>query len=477
MNRTGTINIHDTSVNVWEEHVHEKEMIRVLRGVEKFLTARGWIVLLNPRIEKHYKCLSRFHRSAKKGNLEAELSLSGRHLEVKLFQNVIFENKSGGVYDFQKIAKMRSVSNELWIRCLTEMTALARHLAGVGYELQEKRGQGSPPLNPLTVRNLAEERRGTPLEEFNASWSSHRFERDESGWPSIEGLSRCWHNHKDRDGKNVRQCETKYIRHRGRLARVQCCGGVNSMWQAVSHGETLAYAMHAREFFDCDRPDLEPRRVAKGSVLRQKAELEKAIKSGNSMKVAALTRVLGPKLTREVTGTAGQVHRFDMKANDEESWSVWLIDEDTRTLSIFGDYGSWSYTWGQPSERRPFGEQLLSFDSDYIWRKLEGAPKEEFNAEETRKTIRQSILEMRRGQSIDRDAAAELWDDLSSVDSAESWGSFLSQHDRYDWWESSSYDPVHDPGLTHLMKVTLPRFKEAVRLHLESLSGVAEAAE
>lgn len=302
LRREGEIRIHDTTIGVWEEHYNPvvyAGMTKVMLRAVEHLRARGWTMQPDARVAKQYPSLKPDHWEGKHGDLEIKIALHGRHLELKFFQDVVRENPNGGQYGFQQLERMAKVSPALRLQCLAEMWRVVRLCEDIGYVLTEKNGFGEKTIGaatPLLVRDLAELEgaRGTPLEIFNRSWGSDRFERDQTGWPSRKEISSCWGQH-DRDGKQITQGVTKYMRGRdGRIVRGQVFGGINGNWQLVSNGRTIAWAHCARDFFDCERPDIEPRRVH-DQKKRLREELDKALKADNFSRVA----VLGAKLARE----------------------------------------------------------------------------------------------------------------------------------------------------------------------------------
>ena len=77
------------------------------------------------------------------------------------------------------------------------------------------------------------------------------------------------------------------------------------------------------------------------------------------------------------------VHRYFLPANEvfkanpfdrltADSWSLWLLDVESRTLVCHGDYGTWAFSWGPAPihERKEFRQELLDFGNDYIAGKL-----------------------------------------------------------------------------------------------------------
>lgn len=290
MKRTGNMWLYDTSLNVWEEHVDEAGMYPVLKAALRRLERRGFAVAQDPNTLKNYPSLARWHWVGKRQDLEFHAQLSGRHLQIEFFQNVVSGgNRNGGRYDFGRFALM---PHRLRLQFVVDMSLVAYALCDIGYQFQED-GHSAEPLEPwpLTIRDIASRRRDlerTPLERFNASWRANRFERDETGWPSAKEL-KSW-PYPDRTGRPVRTGDTKYLRHKGRLQRCTVYPNMNGMWQAC-FGDQVRYVTTG-ELFECERPDLEPRRYVPGQLERLEKELAAAVTAKNYRRVAVLGRAL-----------------------------------------------------------------------------------------------------------------------------------------------------------------------------------------
>jgi hypothetical protein len=298
MKREGEIRIHNSSVHFWEEHVPQgafTTMNLALCKVVNMLRRGGWKVHHAHAHLPEGSSIERYHWAGKKGDLEFHAGASGRHFEIEFYQNVAFENPNGGRYDFAKLRQMARVSPALRLQCLAEMWRVLCVGAAIGYVLCEKDGFRTRALEPSLAlfRDLAERgaSRGTPLDQFNRGWGSDRFDRDETGWPSPKEISSCWRQH-DRQGNQITQGVTKHLRVNGRLARGQVFGGINGNWELVSNGREIAWSRHAQEFFDCEHPELEPRRAFPDQAARLEKELAKAVEAKNYRRVAAIGAVL-----------------------------------------------------------------------------------------------------------------------------------------------------------------------------------------
>lgn len=290
--RTGHIHGHDTMISVWEEDVTES-MFSVFGAVIQHLHAHGFTVRACPTTQKRYRCLSRTTRIGRKGDLEYELQLRGRVLELTFFQNVNIENPNGGKYDFRKLHRM---SRTMRLQCLAEMTKLARLYLSIGYELGRRAFPVKLPL-PFAIRHFAEQRSlENPLDSFNATWNfdsdwarGGRFKRDETGWPTFAEYGQC-HN-TDRDKRPIRNGEQKYYRHYdGYLHRATVFTSMNNMWCCESGAGR--HHVSGSELFDCERPDLLPRRHKKDQEATLQKMLTQAVEAKDYARVGVLSRVL-----------------------------------------------------------------------------------------------------------------------------------------------------------------------------------------
>lgn len=298
--RNGTIHVHDTHIGIWEEQVDEKDFWQVYAEVIRFLRSRGFKVGQDKRIKQHYPILSPSRRHAYKNRLEAKIEISGRVVKIDFFQNVVFENRSGGAYDFDKYTKMPYL---IKMQYLLEASRLIKHLVErYGYTFSE-RSLGCPNrFLPSTstverVRWLAQGRKPTsPLARFNMLWGKDRFERFGPrhvswGWPIP---SECGSSI-DAEGRELRPYDTRYFRDRfdGRIRRVRVFPNMNSMWTACDASGSKAWSYeHASHFFSRLPADFKKRVVPEGRLqIRLEQELKKAVSSMDFERAAVLREV------------------------------------------------------------------------------------------------------------------------------------------------------------------------------------------
>ncbi len=181
-----------------------------------------------------------------------------------------------------------------------------------------------------------------------------------------------------------------------------------------------------------------------------------------------------------------KVHRYYLPRNNKpwgtgyDSWSVWLIDEATGTLCIFGDYGNWSHTWGHSGRsgagKRDFRYELLDFNSEYLADKLGYGVPNKYDGTKTLESVRRCITSLRRSGELSCEEVREDYDDARQVEDGEpGFADFLNGRDgRWDLYGSEcEYTKHRDSWRQHLTTVTFERFKHA--LHGELFRGRARA--
>ena len=190
----------------------------VFAGLMKVLDFRGYAVGPDPRIEKDYPILGVYHRKVTRqtpaGLLEVDAEYHRAGLKLEAYQNVVFENPSGGKYDFDKLRKMPHLARLRWL--------LLRDLA---FDYLRTAGLTHRPDLPADA---------SPLDRFNhgtSGWGPGRFRRGPDGWPDDTEL-RSW-SRKTADGGTMTQGAVAWCacRATGRWVRGRAYGGINGMWK------------------------------------------------------------------------------------------------------------------------------------------------------------------------------------------------------------------------------------------------------
>lgn len=310
LKRTGTINLFDTHLGLWEEIPAQERnfgvfwppMMGVFKALRGVLYQRDWKLWQDPKTSPLIRC---GHWLGRKGDLEMVLECSGRSITVEFFQNVAnVENSNGGRYDFNKFSKMPRTMRLL---CVVEMFHLVRWALDAGYIVPTTSHDHTMPrlaLNEpllLSVGRAMENRMArvdgeTPLQQFNRQWGDRRFSRDETGWP-VQSDSNAY-VYRDADKQQMKPGDVRYFyqRHKPRrLMRGRVYPSMNGMWTIHLADGSVFGNENAGQFFSTEHPDLIPRRLvdsAEDHTKRLRIELDKATKAKAWKRVQSLARVL-----------------------------------------------------------------------------------------------------------------------------------------------------------------------------------------
>ena len=133
--------------------------------------------------------------------------------------------------------------------------------------------------------------------------------------------------------------------------------------------------------------------------------------------------------------------RYDIRAESDGpyhrkgKWLGTFVITHDGILFVFSDYGSYSYWWGSTgaSDFRSF---LLELDNGYLLGKI--SPGSEYDPIETKKSVQQAIVRLRREMSLDAEQARVEWDlaegaDFGSELGFADWGRDTSLEDWYEY--------------------------------------------
>lgn len=151
-------------------------------------------------------------------------------------------------------------------------------------------------------------------------------------------------------------------------------------------------------------------------------------------------------------------------------WGIFILDS-TGYFSCVTDYGNYAFNWthhGEDDFREFFAKDR---DYDYLVNKLYRMGSEgelEFQPEDTVRNIKQSIIESRYHDHMDKEVAREEWDLLNEID----WT--MGEIAQWDWYNKTDfcdaselfiYDyPARVRGLRDKL---LPRFSKLIREELK----------
>ena len=283
--RSGIVRFGDAKLSVWEEpgrveSAWEKIFKRnvFLRMVQQ-MNRLGWVCIVPPdMIEQYSESFARNFRYCRKGDLQAQLSISGRHIELEMWQDVANrEHPKSGRYDYGKEARMPYL-----LRLEMERTRrrIRDYLCGVfdGYRFD-------PPNQPRGFYGLTAR-----------AW----IERE---------VSRCWHYKPElgrRGGEehayNSKSGEGYVITHgsrvwttdyKGRMVTGTAFYNINNMWWVII-GRYECLNVACFEIYTQRPADLRTKRNIMLRQRRLKDELAKAVKTMRFERAAVLRDILYP---------------------------------------------------------------------------------------------------------------------------------------------------------------------------------------
>jgi len=232
----------------------------ILHRVLNFMADRGFKVSRDPRIEKHYKILTKDHWYGRKGDLEFKAERYPVGWKIEFFQNIVFENKSGGEYDFGKFEKMPYLIKLLF---LNECRHIAKFL--INLEASDQTRPNYKLAEDCIKEHIVKYTIGVKFKdpsEFNLG-------------DYVCSSSKYSSNITDRDGKVIQNGQIKYIRYYdGRLRRGRVYHHINNMWWIIF--DKFGYSNYASfELFDPKPEDFRVRRIKK-EYLDRKKKLQEA---------------------------------------------------------------------------------------------------------------------------------------------------------------------------------------------------------
>jgi hypothetical protein len=105
---------------------------------------------------------------------------------------------------------------------------------------------------------------------------------------------------------------------------------------------------------------------------------------------------------------------YHFRFEETFGWAIFTVNDSTGELNIQSDWGDWAHRWGGAGlGGKTISQAIASWtDAHYLCDKLHyGKDRDQFDGVETRKGLRERILEKRREMDISKEAARELWDE------------------------------------------------------------------
>lgn len=336
MTRKLDINLHDTSIGIWQDDANDPTFRAEIFGpLIRSMRDRGWTIGAGPTV--HYAILRPTHRLGKRGNLRAELRCSGRAVEVKFWSEAApSENRNGPRYGFDHR------KNAPYLDRLRFDLETCRILAWLGdrAEITLKR-----PPRAGTVAPGAMSAMDFIAENYRTSWHADK----ELGRP----VAKCDSNRISCDGETIQHGHTVWFAdQKGRIRCGTAYYNINNMWWIVS-GEWSLSNKATHEIYTRQPVDLRKKLNERRRRGRLEAELALAIRSMKFLRAETLRKIL---FGRELT------------------YGIWAKDHGAFYRSNYSGYTTDSiaagrYTWDEAADevrRCPDGLRLVTPDGSHL---------------------------------------------------------------------------------------------------------------
>lgn len=222
--RTGKIHLGDAELSVWEEKVDEMEFKKaVFKRIIQQLNRLGWTLSIpQEKADSYSPNFARKFRYCVKGDLKADLSISGRAIELKFFQNLNAPDRPDheGRYQYNKekhmpylmLLEMRRTRNVI-VKYLTNI------FTGYAVDIEHARSKMRSVPGELTALEWVNQ-------QYKESW---HFKGDLTKYK----ISDC--NRKSAEGKPLEHGQrVYYFDWHGRIQTGIAYYNINNMWWVVS---------------------------------------------------------------------------------------------------------------------------------------------------------------------------------------------------------------------------------------------------
>lgn len=292
--REGSVVFHDASMSVWEDGIPrewnaarewEREFKRqVFARIVQTLNRLGWALEIPADDIKRYgEKFARKNRYCRKGELQADLSISGRCIEFKMFQAINCPTRPDheGRYEHNKEAAMPYL-----LRLEMERTRrrvrdyLCNVFAGYAFNDSKDRAGVGPGLGQITALEAASIRRRTSG-HYVAELDRARFNNDAG--TSGDGLPL-------ENGMRVYAQD-----YRGRIVTGTAFYCLNGNWTIVTGIYSALYNVWHKQVWVNSPGDLRRKRNESTRRKRLEAELNNAIAAMDFRRAEVLRDIIFPQ--------------------------------------------------------------------------------------------------------------------------------------------------------------------------------------
>ncbi|WMM26686.1 hypothetical protein RBU61_08405 [Tissierella sp. MB52-C2] len=218
----------------------------ILHRLLNFMSTRGFQIGRDPEYQRRYKSLNKDHWYGRKGTLEFKAERYPRGFRLEFFQNINYENKYGGYYDFDKFEKMPYMIKLMFIN---EANKIAEFLKALGItentRIEYKLSKDKIKQHYVESCHYPQKNMDFNLSDLDGTTCEYSY------------------NNTDRDGKTIYNGQIKYFRNwKGRLMRGRVYRNLNNMWWVILN-DTEYTNIADFQLFDANEEDFKVRRLVK----------------------------------------------------------------------------------------------------------------------------------------------------------------------------------------------------------------------
>lgn len=260
---------HDTTMSLWLKDPENPEIKDTRDKLIAHLRGRGFSIENDLEVDE---CIREGYHCGSKGALEVRVEARGRCLQVEFFQNVVYENRNGGRYDFDRRKKMPFLIGKQYELERTKIAALVARL-------------GFPLLAPAKLHGMAE--------------ITHRRSQLSQSHSGIYDRSPEAYNQATAAGDLVADGDTVHFRHWDqRWHTGTAYRNINNMWWVLLPCGTITNLSRSEIHRTAPEGGLKGRTFSDGARKKKQMEaLQKASRRNDLKRITILRALLTPALS------------------------------------------------------------------------------------------------------------------------------------------------------------------------------------
>lgn len=183
-----------------------EDVKNLLLSIKRLFLKNNYEFYYDPYILKKYPILKNSHFAGHKGDLKFILETYPMGLKIEFYQELNYENKSGGRYDFNKFSKMPYLIKKQFLLIKNKLIAC------------------------FEKRKISNNLKKVPANAYEAI-HLHRKELEDFQGNGFYSKPISFYNAKDADGNQLVEGEERYFYdYNGKLGRGKVYYNINNMW-------------------------------------------------------------------------------------------------------------------------------------------------------------------------------------------------------------------------------------------------------